>query len=78
MQYPRKAEGRAARRLGGPLDYFEASLFDLPEPDGMTALPLGSSVESLLPSGKNAAGKPAGGDEAAGSREERQGDCNLG
>ena len=76
-QYPRKAEGRAARRLGGPLDYFEASLFDLPDEDGMTALPLGSSLESSLPSRKNAAGDDAGGDEVAGSREERQGDCSL-
>jgi hypothetical protein len=44
----------------------------------MTALPLGSSVEKGLPKGKTAAGSSAGGDEAAGFLEERQGDCNLG
>ena len=49
-QNPGKAEGRAARQLGGPLDYFEASLFDLPDEDGRTAFPPGSSLESLLPS----------------------------
>jgi hypothetical protein len=75
---PRKAEGRAARRLGGPLNYFEASLFDLPDEDGMTALPLGSSLDSPAKNGKNAAGDDAGGDEVAGPREERQGDCSLG
>ena len=77
-QFPEKAEGRAARRLGGPLDCFEASLFDLPDEDGMTAFPLGSSLESLMAKGKDAAGEAAGGDEVAGSREERQGDCSLG
>jgi hypothetical protein len=52
-------------------------LFDVPDEDGMTALPLGSSLESVMPKGKDAAGETAGGDEMAGSREERQGDCSL-
>jgi len=42
-------------------------LFDVPDEDGMTALPLGSSLESVMPKGKDAAGETAGGDEVAGS-----------
>jgi hypothetical protein len=53
-------------------------LFDVPDEDGMTALPLGSSLESVMAKAKDAAGETAGSDEVAGPREERQGDCSLG
>ena len=78
INFPKK---RRAARPGGSAALsivFEASLFDLPDEDGMTAFPLGSSLESLMAKGKDAAGEAAGGDEVAGSREERQGDCSLG